>query len=210
VKYIMFETAEGAKLPVIFSDQFVHLYVGEVFKHLLKGMNQPGIVVSAGFVGLGTDVTVSGESESLGGVKSVESDAARIMVGDSVMFMPDAAAEMVMGKLREQGPISYPTEDAYMRACRALHWRTAQLRAHGIEPDPIADDAPHDPPEGHVFTTVSGSRSDRDVAVGEHAFRAGFEACAQNVVTHDRPLLMGHTLERAWSDYTPPEDLCGG
>lgn len=45
----------------------------------------------------------------------------------------------------------YPTEDAYMRACRALHWRNAQLRAHGIEPDQLANDAPHYPPEGHVF-----------------------------------------------------------
>ena len=50
--------------------------------------------------------------------------------------------------------MTYPTEDAYLRVCRALHWHTAQLRAHGIEPDPIAPDAPHYPPDDHVFTSA--------------------------------------------------------
>lgn len=40
-----------------------------------------------------------------------------------------------------------PTEDAYLATCRALHWRTAQLRAHGVEPIPLESDAPHYPPE---------------------------------------------------------------
>ena len=30
--------------------------------------------------------------------------------------------------------MTYPTEDAYMAACRALHWRTEELRQAGIEP----------------------------------------------------------------------------
>lgn len=41
---------------------------------------------------------------------------------------------------------SYPTEDAYMRACRALHWRNAQLRAHGIEPITLKSSDGHEPP----------------------------------------------------------------
>lgn len=49
----------------------------------------------------------------------------------------------------------YPTEDAYMRACRALHWRTAELRFHGIEPIAIPDGAPHYPPEGFDFGSKS-------------------------------------------------------
>ena len=46
----------------------------------------------------------------------------------------------------EVGP-HYPTEDAYLRACRAGHWRTAQLRHHGIEPIQIPADASHYPPD---------------------------------------------------------------
>lgn len=41
----------------------------------------------------------------------------------------------------------YPTEDAYLSACRANHWRTAQLRAHGIEPIRMPADASHYPPD---------------------------------------------------------------
>lgn len=44
-----------------------------------------------------------------------------------------------------------PTEDAYLRACRANHWRTAQLRAHGIEPIKLTDEHPHYPPVGYDF-----------------------------------------------------------
>lgn len=44
-----------------------------------------------------------------------------------------------------------PTEDAYNRACRALHWRTAELRAHGIEPIAIPEDAPLYPPDDFDF-----------------------------------------------------------
>jgi hypothetical protein len=44
------------------------------------------------------------------------------------------------------------SEDAYMSACRALHWRTAELRFHGIEPIQIPPDAPHEPPEGFDFS----------------------------------------------------------
>lgn len=38
-----------------------------------------------------------------------------------------ALAELVVSQ-------GYPTEDAYMGAMRALHWRTEQLRQAGIEP----------------------------------------------------------------------------
>lgn len=42
----------------------------------------------------------------------------------------------------------YPTEDAYLRTCRALHWRTEEIRAMGGDPVAIPPDAPHYPPEG--------------------------------------------------------------
>ena len=48
-----------------------------------------------------------------------------------------------------------PTEDAYLRTCRALNWRTAQLRANGIEPLKLTDEHPHEPPIGFDFNTPS-------------------------------------------------------
>ncbi len=43
------------------------------------------------------------------------------------------------------------TDDAYLRTCRALNWRTAQLRANGIEPLKLTDEHPHEPPVGFDF-----------------------------------------------------------
>lgn len=50
----------------------------------------------------------------------------------------------------EVGP-HYPTEDAYLAACRANHWRAAQLRALGAEPLDLSklpkDQLTHYPPD---------------------------------------------------------------
>lgn len=43
------------------------------------------------------------------------------------------------------------TDDAYMRAIRALNWRTQQLRAYGIQPWDISPDFPQYPPEQFDF-----------------------------------------------------------
>lgn len=45
----------------------------------------------------------------------------------------------------------YPTEDAYLSVCRALHWRTAELRSHGVEPVTLPLNAEHYPPDDYVF-----------------------------------------------------------
>lgn len=66
----------------------------------------------------------------------------------------DAQARVVERDQRIHELSSRPTMDAYLAACRALHWHTAQLRANGIEPDPIEPDAPHYPPDGHVFSAT--------------------------------------------------------
>lgn len=42
-----------------------------------------------------------------------------------------------------------PTQAAYDAACRALHWRTAELRANGIEPMKLTDDMGQYPPEDY-------------------------------------------------------------
>ncbi len=95
------ETREGQKLPFLFPDSVTHLYVAMAMSALVKStMNTEAKAVSAGFVSIGTDVSVSGESESLGGLKSIPSDAARIVVGECLSFMPDSLATMMLEKLR--------------------------------------------------------------------------------------------------------------
>lgn len=91
-----------------------------------------------------------------------------------------------------------------MAACRALHWRTAQLRAHGIEPDTIAPDAPHDPPADHVFDSVRNrGGGEAALAIGEHAFRAGWAAC--DATMDDGLVAVG--VDAAWLAYDPPEHI---
>ena len=117
MKYIMFETAEGQKMPIIFPEQLTHCFVAGAMqlvfdtldtkkdlrpKQLLNFLESPTAApVSAGFVSIGLDVECHGESESLGGLKSVPADSARIMLGDSMQFMPDAAAEILLARLKE-------------------------------------------------------------------------------------------------------------
>lgn len=102
--------------------------------------------------------------------------------------------------------MTYPTEDAYLRACRVGHWLRAQLRAHGIEPVAIPNGASQYPPD-YLDFGATGTRSDRDVAIGEHAFDAGFRAAITIVAAGASPVVNEARLRRAWSDYTPPDDL---
>lgn len=70
----------------------------------------------------------------------------------------------------------YPTEDAYMSTQRALHWRTGELRAAGIEPLSLAtvngggDGVPHYPPEHFRFPITQAFRGDPHRQV-YHAWR---------------------------------------
>ncbi|MAS67344.1 MAG: hypothetical protein CMK82_11190 [Pseudomonadales bacterium] len=103
MKYIMLETPDGAKMPFIFPEACTHAVMAELMRMMLgRFHNTTGArVVSAGFISLGLGAEVHGESESLGGLKSVPADAARIMVGESLQFMPDEMATMMLEKLRE-------------------------------------------------------------------------------------------------------------
>jgi hypothetical protein len=102
VKYIMLQTKEGQKLPFLFPDAMTHLFVAMAMQATIKStMKTEATVVSAGFVGLGLGAEVSGESESLGGMKSNPADAARIMAGESLSFIPDELALMMLERLRE-------------------------------------------------------------------------------------------------------------
>lgn len=49
------------------------------------------------------------------------------------------------------------TDAAYLTACRALNWRNAQLRAHGIEPLKLTEEHGHEPPIGYDFSAEAQS-----------------------------------------------------
>lgn len=59
---------------------------------------------------------------------------------------------------------------------------------------------------------ASGERSDLDIAIGKHAFDAGYNSAAQRAVNFAPTVVRDWAAarEQAWSDYTPPEHLCGG
>ncbi len=94
-------------MPFIFPEAITHLYVATMVElGLLPTIKTKGKVVSAGFVSLGLDTDVNGESESLGGLKSIPADAARIVLGDSVAFMPDALAEMMLERAQHVASVA--------------------------------------------------------------------------------------------------------
>jgi hypothetical protein len=104
MKYVMLETADGQKLPIIFPESLNHIDVADVVGRLVdRSLKLTGkrrtLPCSAGFVGL-QNVTVTGESDSLGGMKSTPLDAARIMAGNAVAFMPDTMLAPVASKLQ--------------------------------------------------------------------------------------------------------------
>jgi hypothetical protein len=114
VKYIVLETKDGARLPIIFPEALTHSFVagamqlavdaldpkkdlrGKQCESLLDRASAP--VVSAGFVQI-DGAHVHGTSESLGGVKYNNADAARIILGDAIQFMPDDLAMLMLAKL---------------------------------------------------------------------------------------------------------------
>lgn len=114
MKYIMLETKDGAKLPIIFPDVLTHCFVAGAMQlavdtldpkkdlrprqlddMLARGDAKP---VSAGFINLGA-VMVHGKSESLDNLPHNKSDAQRIMMGEAAQFMPDEMILMMAQKL---------------------------------------------------------------------------------------------------------------
>jgi hypothetical protein len=70
-------------------------------------------------------------------------------INESYGLPPGEALEAFRADLKVL--VERPTVDAWSAACRALHWRTAELRHHGIEPIRLPADAAHYPPEGYDF-----------------------------------------------------------
>jgi hypothetical protein len=77
-----------------------------------------------------------------------------IMIGGMTGYYEPEWDEQADRALKAEATIAQlknrPTEDAYLRACRALHWRTAQLRANGIEPLLIKEDAAQCPSKDDI------------------------------------------------------------
>lgn len=92
-------------------------------------------------------------------------------INGSYALPPAAALELFKADLKVL--CERPTVDAYMRTCRALNWRTAQLRANGIEPGILRDDAPHEPPEDFKWPVrLDAATSEVDaLRAGLHLFR---------------------------------------
>lgn len=113
MKYVMLETADGQKLPILFPEALVHRDVSDVMGRLVDRTMGPKALgrrrtlpSSAGFVGFTGPVAVHGKSETLGDMQSKPLDAARIIAGSAVSFMPDAmlapvAARLLTDPLRE-------------------------------------------------------------------------------------------------------------
>lgn len=102
MKYIMLETTDGKKLPVIFPNDFIHAEVEKYMVHcLLKHTEQLSHAVSAGFVDVGLDTTTHGESETLN-LKAKGTDAAYIALGEGVNMMPDYMVGQLLQKAKSK------------------------------------------------------------------------------------------------------------
>ncbi len=105
MKYIILETAEGMRFPVIFPEILVHadvaLFMSELTDATIKRKARP---VSAGHIALGTDFTCSGGSDTLD-MKARPQDEAIIGVGEQAWAFPDAMliALWAKAKLHKEG-----------------------------------------------------------------------------------------------------------
>jgi len=104
VKYIILETPDGRRMPIIFPEALTHCFVAGAMQLVvdtldpkkdlrprqLDGLLKAGNAkpISAGFVDL-HEVSVHGESESLGGLKSRHVDEGYISFGDACAYTAD-------------------------------------------------------------------------------------------------------------------------
>lgn len=78
--------------------------------------------------------------------------------------------ERLDGEIRRAGVnLAYVTKDAWERTCRALHWRTAELKANGIEPMQLTDDLSQYPPDNFEFPRATRELSEHEIAALDQA-----------------------------------------
>lgn len=90
MKYIIMETTDGTKLPILFPEALTHSVVMRCMQAAIKECFNRALSgpVSAGFVEIEGAATY-GKSESLGGMKPGPADADRIRMGGAVSNVAD-------------------------------------------------------------------------------------------------------------------------
>lgn len=89
MKYIILQTEEGMRFPIIFPDMLIHAEVALFMAELTDATTkQKAVPVSAGMIALGTDFTCSGGSDTLS-MQSRPQDEAIIGVGEQAWAFPD-------------------------------------------------------------------------------------------------------------------------
>jgi hypothetical protein len=86
-----------------------------------------------------------------GNVHTVDQDRTKAFANDMLYMLDGPEQREAQAEAQSMAEQGYPTEDAFLAACRALHWRTAELRYHGIEPVALPQDAAHYPPDDYDF-----------------------------------------------------------
>lgn len=114
----------------------------------------------------------------------------------------------VIKALREEGAAAFRRDEPRTKMLIGMlmadryHWNEGWDGAQ-YEDQNAADDS------------VTDNDSDLAIAIGEHAFNAGFQAALRAAIAEgfhytpmpgDRLVVAQHA---AWSDYAPPEELCG-
>lgn len=147
MKYIMIQTADGEKLPIIFPERLVHKDVADIMRRVV-GMSTAGQlgkalpqVVSAGFVEFTSIPSVAGVSESLGELKHNPLDGFRIKFGAAVSHMPDELLAPLMTKLEAYQLADIDdglSADAYrnMYLCTPDERKADELR-HGLREEDL-------------------------------------------------------------------------
>ncbi len=83
-----------------------------------------------------------------------------------------------------------------------------------VDMSELRDGKPHvnDGSKQAFAVNVGNGQSDHEIAIGEHAFKAGFRS-AEKRARNFHPTRLDFNdaaAEKAWSEYTPPEELTGG
>jgi hypothetical protein len=96
----------------------------------------------------------------------VSYDGSAVALNDNGWHMPSLNEGLRLARVCNGTPMpgdieagegnSGPTDDAWISACRAIDWRTAELRFHGHEPISIPPDAPRYPPDDFDFSNPGG------------------------------------------------------
>lgn len=101
MKYIVMVDTNGMKYPIMFPDTLTHAIVASGMQAIIHACTaQRTGPVSAGFVEFKENsVSVSGKSESLGDMKSIQLDAIRIELGNNVAALPDEVLQDIINKV---------------------------------------------------------------------------------------------------------------